>query len=108
MAKRGFFNIINRMKRYYVYILVNRRNGTLYLGMTNDLGRRVYEHKNELLEGFSKKYGIKKLVYYEVHNDVNMAITREKQIKKWNRKWKIRLIEEENPEWTDLYEDAMK
>ena len=77
--------------------------GTLYTGLTNNLVRRVYEHKNGLVEGFTKKYAVKTLVYFEVHSDIETAITREKQIKKWNRAWKIKLIEERNPNWDDLY-----
>lgn len=90
-------------KNYYIYILSNKRNGTLYIGVTNDLVRRVYEHRNDLIDGFTKKYGLHNLVYFEHSTDANAAICREKQLKKWNRKWKIRLIEKENPEWKDLY-----
>ena len=90
-------------KEYYVYIITNKRNGTLYVGMTNDLIRRVYEHKNDLVKGFTKKYGLHKLVYYESGGDVCEVIQREKQIKKWNRKWKLELIEKMNPNWDDLY-----
>jgi putative endonuclease len=90
------------MKNYYVYILASKRNGTLYIGMTNDLNRRIYEHKNNLIDGFTKKYSVKTLVYYESTESVESAITREKQLKKWNRKWKLNLIEKENPEWKDL------
>ena len=93
------------MKTYYVYILASKRNGTLYIGVTSDLIRRVCEHKNDLIEGFTKKYQIHQLVYYEQTNDVREAITREKQMKKWKRSWKIELIEEHNPEWKDLYDD---
>ena len=84
--------------------MANKRNGTLYVGITNDLLRRVYEHKNNLIEGFTKKYNVKHLVYYEECEDVNSAIFREKQLKKWNRKWKLNLIEGFNPNWNDLYE----
>jgi len=90
-------------KRYYIYILVNERNGTLYIGVTDDLKRRIFEHKNNLLDGFTEKYNIHNLVYFEETNDINVAIRREKQIKKWNRKWKLELIERENPTWEDLY-----
>ena len=90
---------------YYVYILASKRNGTLYIGVTNDLIRRVYEHKNGLIEGFTKKYSVKNLVYYEQTNDVREAILREKRLKKWNRDWKIKLIEKMNPDWKDLSED---
>jgi putative endonuclease len=85
--------------------MASKRNGTLYIGVTNDLRRRIYEHKNELIEGFTKKYSIKNLVYYEQTNDVREAILREKRLKKWNRGWKIKLIEELNPDWKDLSEE---
>ena len=88
---------------YYVYILTKDRNSTFYVGVTNDLKRRVYEHKEEIVTGFTKKYNVKKLVYYEIHNDINEAIHREKIIKKWKRKYKIDAIERMNPEWKDLY-----
>ena len=91
------------MKQYYTYILASRKNGTLYVGVTSDLLKRIYEHKQNLIDGFTKKYNVHTLVYYEVHNDIREAITREKQIKKWNRRWKMRLIEEMNSEWRDLY-----
>ncbi len=91
------------MKSYYVYILANKRNGTLYVGVTNDLLKRIEQHKNGVVEGFTKKYGIKNLVFFEETTDVNSAISREKQIKKWRRDWKIKLIEEKNPKWKDLY-----
>lgn len=91
------------MKQFYVYILCSRRNGTLYTGVTSDLIKRIYEHKNRLVEGFTKTYGVHCLVWYEVHRTADTAITREKQIKKWNRQWKLDLIEENNPEWNDLY-----
>ena len=90
---------------YYVYILASKKHGTLYIGVTNDLMRRVYEHRNDLVEGFTKKYGVHRLVYYEQTEDSHSAILREKRIKKWKRQWKIRLIEERNPEWEDLYEE---
>ena len=91
------------MKKYYIYILASKYNGTLYIGVTNDLIRRVYEHKNDLNNGFTKKYGVHRLVYYEQYDEVVNAIQREKRLKKWNRQWKIELIEKENPEWKDLY-----
>lgn len=94
-------------KTYCVYILSSKRNGTLYIGVTDNLIRRVYEHKNNFVDGFTKTYGIHRLVYYEVHNNPESAIIREKQIKKWNRKWKLRLIEESNPDWFDLYDRPM-
>jgi len=93
------------MKQYYIYILASKRNGTLYIGVTSDLVRRVYEHKNDLVEGFTKQYQVHSLVYYEVTESVESAIAREKQLKKWHRDWKIRLIEKGNPEWKDLYEE---
>ena len=88
-----------------VYILASKRNGTLYTGVTSDLARRVWEHKSDLVEGFTQKYGVHMLVHYEWHDDMHSAITREKQIKKWNRTWKLRLIERENPEWRDLRDE---
>lgn len=91
------------MKPYYVYILASKKNGTLYLGVTNDIARRVYEHKNNLVDGFTKKYSVHCLVYFEVCEDVRVAIQREKNIKKWRRRWKIELIEKNNPDWRDLY-----
>ena len=92
------------MKSYWIYILTSKKNGTIYIGLTNDLSRRIYEHKKKLIEGFTKKYDITHLVYAEEHQDINDAINREKSIKKWNREWKIKLIEELNPNWRDLYE----
>jgi len=92
-------------KKYYVYILVSRQNGTIYTGFTNTLKRRVYEHKIGLIEGFTKKYNVKNLVYFEKHDCVNTATLREKRIKKWQRAWKIELIESMNPEWKDLYDE---
>ena len=87
------------MNKYsYVYIITNKRNGTLYVGVTSDLVKRIYEHKNGFVDGFSKKYKLHKLVYYEQHLDIEAAITREKQIKKWNRLWKLKLIESFNHE----------
>ncbi len=95
------------MKQPAVYILASERNGTLYTGVTSDLIKRVYEHKNDLVEGFTKKYGVHRLVYFEQCEDMASAISREKQIKKWNRNWKLRLIEECNPEWRDLYDGLL-
>lgn len=92
-------------KQYYVYILASRRNGTLYVGVTSDLIKRVYQHKNGLTDGFTGRYRVHDLVHYEVTEDVLSAINREKQIKKWNRAWKISLIEKVNPQWRDLYLD---
>ncbi len=92
-------------KQFYVYMLASKRNGTLYLGVTSDIVKRVWQHKNGLAEGFTKEYGIKRLVYYEIHEDAENAIKREKQLKKWRRAWKVELIEEKNSEWRDLYAD---
>jgi putative endonuclease len=85
--------------------MASQRNGTLYVGVTSDIRKRIYEHKNDLVEGFTKKYKVHHLVYIEETNDVNAAITREKQLKKWKRAWKLRLIESLNPEWKDLYDE---
>ena len=90
------------MNQYYVYILAGKRNGTLYVGVTRDLVKRCYEHKHDLVDGFTKKYQVHMLVYYEIHDKAIEAIAREKQIKKWNRSWKIRLIEEMNHDWAGL------
>jgi putative endonuclease len=89
--------------QYYVYVLATKRNGTLYVGVTSDLIKRVYEHKDNLVGGFAKKYNVHNLVYFETTEDINSAIIREKQLKKWKRAWKIELIEKNNPEWRDLY-----
>ena len=91
------------MKNYYIYIMTNKRNGTLYIGVTNDLIRKVYEHKNYLLDGFTKNYDIKMLVYFEIYDSIETALNREKNIKAWQRSWKVRIIEEQNPHWNDLY-----
>ena len=90
------------MNEYYVYIITNKRNTVLYIGVTNDLKRRMYEHKNKLIEGFSKKYNLNKLVYFEQTNDIYTAINREKQLKKWRREKKEWLINQMNPQWDDL------
>jgi putative endonuclease len=90
-------------KPYYVYILASKRNGTLYIGITSDLIKRAYEHKNNMVEGFTQKYNIHNLVYYETTESVESAIKREKQIKRWKRDWKIRLIEKKNADWKDLF-----
>ncbi len=95
------------MNSYWVYILASQRNGTLYIGVTNDLVRRIYEHKSKFIGNFIKKYNVIQLVYVEEFQNVNEAIYREKCIKKWNREWKLRLIEEQNPHWRDLYEDII-
>lgn len=91
------------MKSPCVYILASQQNGTLYVGVTSDLIKRVWQHKKDLTEGFSKKYQVHNLVWYELHADMYSAITREKQIKEWHRQWKIVLIEKTNPHWDDLY-----
>jgi putative endonuclease len=91
-------------KQFYVYMMTNKRNTVLYTGVTNDLQRRVFEHKNKLVEGFTKKYNIYKLIFYEVYNDVNNVIAREKQIKGGSRAKKIKLIEEMNSRWDDLFD----
>ena len=88
---------------YYVYILASKKYGTLYIGVTNNLVRRVYEHRTKAVPGFTTKYGVNKLVLFEKFDDVVTAITREKELKKWRRDWKTRLIEEQNPNWDDLY-----
>jgi putative endonuclease len=87
----------------YVYMMTSARNGTLYIGVSSDLVKRVWQHKNNVVEGFTQKYQVHLLVWYEVHNDIESAISREKALKKWNRIWKLRLIEQFNPEWQDLY-----
>lgn len=92
-------------KTYYTYVIASKKNGTLYIGVTGNLEKRMYEHKNETFEGFTKKYKIKNLVYYEETDDISLAITREKQLKFWKRAWKIELIEKENPGWEDLSGD---
>jgi putative endonuclease len=89
-------------KQPAVYILASKRNGTIYIGVTGNLQQRAWEHKNDLVEGFTKKYGVHRLVYYELHEDMMSAIRREKQMKKWNRAWKLELVETQNPEWEDL------
>lgn len=91
------------MKNYYVYILTNKRNGTLNTGVNNNLLRRIVEHKRKINKGFTDKYNVNKFVWYEQTNDVRIAIQREKQIKRWLRKWKLELIEESNPDWKDLF-----
>jgi len=92
------------MRDYYVYIFASRKNGTLYIGVTNDLVKRIWEHRSDLVEGFTQKYGVHRLVWFESTPDVTAAIEREKRIKKWRRAWKVDLIERMNPSWTDLYE----
>ena len=93
------------MKQYYVYLLTNKTNKVLYIGVTNDLARRMFEHKNKAMEGFTKKYNLTKLVYYETTDDARSAIAREKQLKNWHREWKLNLINQFNPDWNDLAEE---
>ena len=95
------------MKTYYLYILANRRNGTLYIGVTGHLIQRIQQHKTKLIPGFTAKYNLNRLVYVEAHTDVQGAIRREKQMKKWRRAWKVELIEQANPEWLDLFGDII-
>jgi len=89
-------------KQFAVYILASRRNGTLYIGVTSNLPRRLWEHREGVVDGFTKEYGVKTLVWFEMHDNAEAAITREKRLKKWNRAWKLALIEKENPDWRDL------
>jgi putative endonuclease len=91
-------------KRFYIYILANKKYGTLYIGVTSDLIKRIWEHKNHVVEGFTDTYNLDKLVYYEVHESANSAIRREKRLKFWQHQWKLELIDKFNPEWNDLYE----
>jgi putative endonuclease len=93
---------------YYVYIMASGKNGTLYVGVTNDLIRRAYEHRNGLVEGFTRQYDVKRLVYFEETSDVQVALQREKNVKHWSRAWKLALIEEANPDWRDLYDDIVR
>ena len=89
---------------YFVYILASQRNGTLYIGVTNDVLRRTWEHKNDLIEGFTKKYGVHRLVWFEAYSDIHEDTAHEKRLKRWNRDWKLKLIEKENSGWNDLYD----
>jgi len=93
------------MKQYYVYILASKRNGTLYVGISSELKKRVWEHKQNLVSSFTRKYRVHRLVFYEAIMNVHSAIQFEKRLKRWRRKWKLQLIEEMNPEWKDLYDD---
>jgi len=94
-------------KQPCIYILASKQNGTLYIGVTSDLVKRGWEHRNGLVEGFTKNYSVHSLVYYEAHDEMLAAIAREKQLKKWNRAWKLRLIEKSNPEWRDLWPEII-
>ncbi|MGB0468175.1 MAG: GIY-YIG nuclease family protein [Pontibacterium sp.] len=96
------------MKKPYVYILASQQNGTLYIGVTSNLIQRIWQHKNNQVEGFTKKYAVHMLVYYEAHDTMLLAITREKQLKKWNRRWKIDFIARNNPHWRDLWPDIIE
>jgi putative endonuclease len=89
---------------YYVYLLASRKDGALYIGVTNDLIRRTFEHRSKMIKGFTSKYNITRLVWFEIYDDPVSAISREKELKKWRRSWKVALIEQENPNWNDLYE----
>jgi putative endonuclease len=104
IASRLFLSEHQLMRGGWVYIMTNRPNGTLYLGVTSDLARRVWEHREGVIEGFTKRYGLKGLVWYEPHDDIRTAIQREKNMKHWPRAWKVRLILDMNPEWRDLYD----
>lgn len=94
-------------KKFYVYILATQRNGTFYVGLTTNLLKRVWDHKQDCIAGFTRKYGVHNLVYYEIFEDSENAARRERRLKKWNKLWKMRVIEEMNPEWKDLYETLM-
>ena len=96
------------MKRYYVYILTSQYNGTLYIGVTSNLIKRIWEHKNKIVKGFASKYGVDKLVYFEEFQDITLAIHREKRLKEWKREWKLNLIEQANPQWFDLYSEITR
>ncbi len=100
-------NLNKHMKTYWVYILASKKDGVLYIGITSNLRNRIYEHKKGMIEGFTKQYFVHRLVYVEETEDVYGALEREKQLKKWNREWKVHLIEKENPEWRDLYETIL-
>jgi putative endonuclease len=97
-------NLVGVERLFYVYLLANRRNGTLYVGVTNDLARRVYEHRQHAVPGFTGRYGVTMLVWYELHGSIVEAIAQEKRIKHWRRAWKLALVERFNPQWRDLYE----
>jgi putative endonuclease len=95
-------------KAFFVYMMTNKKNGTIYTGMTSNLSKRIWEHKNEVADSFTKEYGLKTLVWYEAHDTAESAIKREKNIKEWQRDWKIKRIVEINPEWNDLYEQICR
>ena len=94
-------------KQPCVYILASKKKGTLYIGVTSNIVQRIWQHKNNVVKGFTEKYKVHTLVYYELHEEMESAITREKQMKKWKRDWKIKLIEKENPQWRDLWEEIL-
>ena len=96
------------MEESYVYILASRRNGTLYVGLTTDLVKRIWEHKNNIFPGFTTKYNVNQLVYYEMHQDIMEAARRERRLKNWCRKWKLNIIEQLNPSWRDLYDEICR
>jgi len=106
-AQAGIQKEIKKMqeKTYYIYILASQKNGTLYTGVTNNLLERINQHKNKVIKGFTEKYNVNQLVYYEVFHDIHAALNREKQLKTWKRAWKLKLIEDFNPGWRDLYGD---
>lgn len=95
------------MKKGFVYMMSNKQDGVLYIGVTSDIVKRVYEHKNGFVDGFTKQYNLKNLVYYEIYDDIEEAIKREKQLKNWHREWKIELVNKQNPHWEDLYESIL-
>jgi putative endonuclease len=95
------------MKKGFVYMMSNKQDGVLYIGVTSDIVKRVYEHKNGFADGFTKKYNLKNLVYYEVYDEIEEAIKREKQLKNWHREWKVELVNKQNPNWEDLYESIL-
>lgn len=96
------------MRIFYIYIMASQRNGTIYIGVTNNLIKRAYQHRNGLIEGFTKEYKVNRLVYFEEYSDIREALPREKQLKRWKRSWKLELIEKNNPTWRDLYDDLLK
>jgi putative endonuclease len=103
----GLYQGVKIFMSYYVYIMTNKPNGVVYIGVTNDLIRRVYEHKHHLVKGFTEQYNLDKLVWFEQTDDVTSAIEKEKQLKNWHRQWKINLIEKDNPNWQDLYNEIV-
>lgn len=95
------------MKKGFVYMMSNKKDGVLYIGVTSDIVKRIYEHKNGFVDGFTKQYNLKNLVYYEVYDDITEAVKREKQLKNWHREWKVELVNMQNPHWEDLYESIL-